>query len=268
MTDFDFCYRFQNWQKIEPEDSIKPKPVAKCGIASTRNEIFIHGGNDLDTDELIDQFCSFSFLTNTWTQHSPKGDKPPLRVGHSMCGFEDRLWVGFGYNKTEWFNDIYEYNVETNTFKKIPTNSAPLGRYSFTFLYHKGSIYLFGGVPKSGKRLNDTWRFNLQTEQWQELHTTGNIPKGRSSHTSAIYRDSMVIFGGLDYRIRRNNDIHLLDLNTLVWTEINASPAYFEIQPKFESQKTKQPQNPQQDGASGTIVRPRFLLQFDPKTKL
>jgi N-acetylneuraminic acid mutarotase len=61
-------------------------------------------------------------------------------------------------------SDVYEYNINTNTIKKLYESAGksdgPIGRSGCGCSYDgKKFVYIFGG--KAETRLNDLWRFNL-----------------------------------------------------------------------------------------------------------
>lgn len=45
-----------------------------------------------------------------------------------------------------------------------------------------------------------------------------HIPCGRCGHTMCVYEESLVLFGGFDGK-KWLNDLHILDMNSLVWTQ-------------------------------------------------
>jgi hypothetical protein len=55
----------------------------------------------------------------------------------------------------------------------------------------------------------------LRTHQVSEVETTGNAPSARTYHSASLFENFMVIVGGESSS--DNNDIYLLDLNTLIW---------------------------------------------------
>lgn len=59
-------------------------------------------------------------------------------------------------------------------------------------------MYIFGGNAKKNVKLNDLWKLSLQNYKWQligELNNTNVIP--RSGHSANIFRDFILIFGGI-----------------------------------------------------------------------
>lgn len=91
-------------------------------------------------------------------------------------------------------------------------------------------VYLFGGLTASGQVLNTL--YILQTAQrplqWTKPVVSGSLPSPRFQHSLCLCAEwnCLVLFGG------RNNtsaaggyscfcDVHMLDLVTLTWTELN-----------------------------------------------
>ena len=63
-----------------------------------------------------------------------------------------------------------------------------------------------------------------ETFPWKQLNTTGTKPSSRYGHTSVVWNDMMVVFGGRDrlrvspYTNFDKNDVWSLNLTTLEWT--------------------------------------------------
>ena len=53
-----------------------------------------------------------------------------------------------------------------------------------------------------------------------QVKSTGAPPGQRHSHSAVAHRDNVVISGGLDERLRPVNTVHVLDVTSLMWTEI------------------------------------------------
>ncbi|KAF9902122.1 hypothetical protein EC991_005262 [Linnemannia zychae] len=90
------------------------------------------------------------------------------------------------------------------------------------FCKTRGSILYFGGYNGASQLdpdANIVTEFNVTTSQFSTLPTKGPRPAMRADHCMSISEDStrIVVYGG-----RLNNGvtgtIHILDLNTLVWT--------------------------------------------------
>jgi len=79
--------------------------------------------------------------------------------------------------------------------------------------------------------MNDLWVFDTTTLQWcPEIveNIKGNSPHYRAFHTSTMYKDMMIVFGGAicdGGPYKYYNDIHTLNVKTMVWKKIQCKGA-------------------------------------------
>lgn len=79
------------------------------------------------------------------------------------------------------------------------------------------------------------WEFNFTNYIWTPLNFD-SCPSARSGHTANIYKDFLIIFGGIHEVTKELNDMHLYDIKNKRWInffeELNSpdklglSPAY------------------------------------------
>jgi len=115
---------------------------------------------------------------------------------------------GVVYNTTHrWTPDDGWQLVDTR-------GTAPRARWTHSAVVHSNGMYVFGGFfgyggSGSSGRLNDLWRLDLDTLQWQEVplgEGSAPPPAVRSHHSATVLRDRMYIFGGADeQRVAANN---------------------------------------------------------------
>ncbi|CAJ1960839.1 unnamed protein product [Sphenostylis stenocarpa] len=63
---------------------------------------------------------------------------------------------------------------------------------------------------------------DLQTATWSTLKTFGKAPVSRGGQSVTLVGGTLVIFGGQDAKRTLLNDLHILDLETMTWDEIDA----------------------------------------------
>ena len=85
--------------------------------------------------------------------------------------------------------------------------------------YHE-KLILFGGAI-FGRCFNDVYVFDLRTDSWHLMRPLNDeIAYPRMSHSSVLYKDMMVVFGGMN-----NNgtlaDMIALDLTTFSWSSVH-----------------------------------------------
>ncbi|KAJ6629401.1 hypothetical protein B0H10DRAFT_1363881 [Mycena sp. CBHHK59/15] len=100
-------------------------------------------------------------------------------------------------------------------------------------------MYLFGGSVVSESRLvSDLYVFDLELGRWERIlpATEGPAPKPRYYHSADIWKNHLVVFGGLtsqatnmnSEKLRVTNDVQLFDLSTRHWL---ATPLFSSVSP-------------------------------------
>lgn len=99
---------------------------------------------------------------------------------------------------------------------------------SHTSAVHKARIFLFGGFI-SGKNphySNKLFEFDLTEISYKEVKTTGSIPEPRTDHSSCMVDNQMAIIGGVTAKNVYLDEIYLLNLDSMIWTKVNAKGEY------------------------------------------
>jgi hypothetical protein len=165
--------------------------------------------------------------TLTWTMLTPAGTPPHERYRQTTIydPVQDRMIMFGGWWSGINYNDVWALSLDsTLTWTELtPEGVPPKPRYSHTAVYDpiRGRMVVFGGVEDGF--FHDTWALSLgATPAWTELTPEDPLPHSRYVH-SAIYdavRDRMVVFGGYDGEIYRN-DAWALSLGGVpAWTQL------------------------------------------------
>lgn len=84
--------------------------------------------------------------------------------------------------------------------EKVPVKGpAPSSRGLHSVVKVGGALYLYGGAPQKGPMLDDLWKLELSSMQWQQLQPQGQIPHARCSPAAAAVGKYIVYFGGAFY---------------------------------------------------------------------
>lgn len=106
-------------------------------------------------------------------------------------------------------------------------------------------LYVFGGRLASSRQMtNHLYILDLTTFVWKRHPdpppSATPAPQPRYFHSANIYKDYMIIFGGMGHAIRglsqelcALDDICLLNLETLTWTYPEIAPSLFKPQPRY-----------------------------------
>lgn len=129
----------------------------------------------------------------------------------------------------QWAVNESEINWWTFRFKeKQPERRA----YHSSFTWNS-KLFVFGGKDISVGHLNSLWCLDLsqiqgltqgesefkQHPEWEQLTTTGNIPKPIANHTSVVFENKMYLFGGSG-GMCENTELYCLDLNKNYWSVV------------------------------------------------
>lgn len=77
--------------------------------------------------------------------------------------------------------------------------------------------------------MNDIWSFDIKTLTWSEIIDSKDKPLSRSGHSAAIYKNFMIIFGGIHELTKELSDLQAYDFNNNQWFSIieeNYSPTH------------------------------------------
>ena len=108
---------------------------------------------------------------------------------------------------------------------------GPCNMHTADWVDHRRQVLVFRGGD-GRQYLNDLHALSVGTEddddnalgdgaawQWEPLPTTGHPPRPRANHSSCVADRSLFVFGGWD-GVQRLNDVHVLNTETLCWTEV------------------------------------------------
>lgn len=60
-------------------------------------------------------------------------------------------------------------------------------------------MIVFGGFLLNGERSNEIFKYHFRENKWEKVPSLGlESPEPRAGHSSLIFGDSMIVFGGRD----------------------------------------------------------------------
>jgi hypothetical protein len=172
----------------------------------------------------------------SWTELSPTGGPPVVRIGHSAVHnpANNRMIVFGGLNGGGFYgvepklNDVWILENSDglggapNWIQLSPTGGPPVGRIAHSAIYDPASnrMTIFAGNPNFGYcygTVNDLWVLENAdglggTPNWIQLSPTGGPPSKRYIH-SAVYdptNNRMIVLGGHDACGAGNNEVWVL----------------------------------------------------------
>ncbi len=181
-----------------------------------KDELILFGGEYYNGSKvaMYNDLFFYSIKKNQWTRvKAPNGPAP--RTFHQSA-FVSRnggeLWVFGGefssptQSQFYHYNDMWCYQVASKTWKQVKAPNGPSARSGHRMaVVLKKYLVVFGGYYdnlRNCRFYNDTYLFNMESEQWEEIKwtTTGLIecPSPRSACLMSVCNKngSVVVYGG------------------------------------------------------------------------
>uniref|UniRef100_A0A0D3B9S9 ACB domain-containing protein n=1 Tax=Brassica oleracea var. oleracea TaxID=109376 RepID=A0A0D3B9S9_BRAOL len=192
----------------------RPKARYEHGAAVIQDKMYIYGGNH--NGRYLGDLHALDFKNWTWSRVETKvateseETSPTLLspcAGHTLIPWDNKLLSIGGHTKNP-----------SESMQGVPhlRGSFPWARLGSGPL-HPGGLYLGWGQGLTPMKIFDT-----RTCTWSMLKTYGKPPVSRGGQSVTIVGKTLVIFGGQDAKRSLLNDLHVLDLETMTWDEIDA----------------------------------------------
>ncbi|RDX86126.1 Acyl-CoA-binding domain-containing protein 4 [Mucuna pruriens] len=208
-----------------------------------------------DKDIVIEGFGSVG-VYDQWIPPPVSGQRPKARYEHGAAVVLDKLYIYGGNHNGRYLNDLHVLDLRSWTWSKIEakvvesTDSSssvtltPCAGHSL--IPWENKLLSIAGHTKDPNESIQVKVFDLQKATWSTLKTYGKPPVSRGGQSVTLVGTSLVIFGGQDAKRTLLNDLHILDLETMTWDEIDAVGV---------------PPSPRSDHAAAVHVE-RYLLIF------
>lgn len=204
-------------------------PFQRYGHTAVAYEhnVYMWGGRNDDVCCNI-LFC-FNTHTHTWSKPEVSGSIPGVRDGHSACIVGNSMYIfgGFEEEINQFSCDVHCLNLETMEWAFVPTGSLPPSYRDFhTATVLNDRMYVFGGRGDRHSPYHTQEEIycskmvylDLKTFQWHTPTCGGQIPIGRRSHSTVVYRGKLYMFGGYNSLMDRHfNELYSFDPDTNVW---------------------------------------------------
>ncbi|XP_052735013.1 acyl-CoA-binding domain-containing protein 4 [Vigna angularis] len=216
---------------VQMNHNSKVEPVIENGNSypetktiSTQNGIEV--GTE-DKDIVVEGFSSVG-VYDQWIAPPVSGQSPKARYEHGAAVVQDKLYIYGGNHNGRYLNDLHVLDLRRWTWSKIetkagdesPTTSVPCAGHSLIPWGNK--LLSVAGHAKDPSESIQVKVLDLQTATWSTLKTFGKAPVSRGGQSVTLVGGTLVIFGGQDPKRTLLNDLHILDLETMTWDEIDA----------------------------------------------
>ncbi|CAK9191383.1 unnamed protein product [Sphagnum troendelagicum] len=174
-----------------------------------------------------------------WTAVHPHGKKPEPRSYHAATIVGRKMLVTGGNTASGSTNDvqilhlgkmmwsgIVEAGPSTPTQggmpKSVRRQRLPACKGHSMISWGKTVLLVAGDMDLIGDQ-TEVWSFDLQTRLWTKIAAKGEIPAARSGQSVTRAGSILIMFGGEDSKGHKMNDLHILDLKSLMWLPLHTT---------------------------------------------
>ncbi|CAN6715069.1 unnamed protein product [Malus baccata var. baccata] len=185
-----------------------------------------------DKDVVSEGFGSV-VVYDQWIAPPVSGHRPKSRYEHGAAVIQDKMYIYGGNHNGRYLNDLHVLDLRSWSWSKIdaksvaesaeapsPVTVIPCAGHSLIPWDNK--LISIAGHTKNPTDSIQVKAFDLQTCSWSFLKTYGKPPASRGGQSVSLVGGSLMIFGGQDAKRSLLNDLHILDLETMTWDEIDA----------------------------------------------
>ncbi|KAL3699278.1 hypothetical protein R1sor_017300 [Riccia sorocarpa] len=174
----------------------------------------------------------------SWTRVHTRGNRPAPRFHHAAAVVGRKLLIIGGDTGSQMLNDVQMLHLGKLTWSTIGVGaSAPSKGLTIkasaaeqlprckghTLIPWGKTVILIGGQMDPPEDKVAVWSFDLEMDCWTKVTTKGDIPSARSGQTVTRAGSILIMFGGEDIKGRKLNDLHILDLKSLMWLPLHTS---------------------------------------------
>lgn len=201
---------------IHEDHAYGPGSLQGHAMVSIFHDLYIFGGkrdNGTISNEL------WWYHNDAW--HKLKAANPPTpRFDMSMHIYEAQLVIFGGQNGTDFFNDLYIFDIPTMTWSKREIEGAPSPRCGHAAAFITTQLWLFGGKNED-TFFNDFYCCDLYENKWYQIKTRV-APESRAWASAFWINDGgeyyFTVFGGASQFAALNN-FWMFEYETSEWNE-------------------------------------------------
>ncbi|ONM11177.1 Acyl-CoA binding protein [Zea mays] len=222
-------------QMHKPKDEPQSVPASTNGTSISEPKIISENGSSVETQDkdVILEGLSTVISHDEWTPLSVSGLRPKPRYEHGATVLQNKMYIFGGNHNGRYLSDLQALDLKSLIWSKvdtkfqaepadstITTQIAPCAGHS---LISWGNKFLsIAGHTKDPSEGITVKEFDPHTCTWSIVKTYGKPPVSRGGQTVTLVGTTLVLFGGEDAKRCLLNDLHILDLETMTWDDVDA----------------------------------------------
>nr|GLL37306.1 acyl-CoA-binding domain-containing protein 4-like isoform X1 [Ipomoea trifida] len=219
-------------EDVEINHNLNVEPVGN-GNGNTFPEtktVPAENGNMSETQDkdVVSEGSSAVSVYDQWVAPLVSGPRPKPRYEHGAAVIDDKMYIFGGNHNGRYLSDLQALDLKSWTWSRVEVKeaseaSSPTGPCAGHSLipWEGNKLLSVGGHTKNPSETLQVKVFDLQSHTWSTLKTYGKPPVSRGGHSVTLAGTTLVIFGGQDANRSLLNDLHILDLETMTWDEMD-----------------------------------------------
>ncbi|KAK1294086.1 Acyl-CoA-binding domain-containing protein 4 [Acorus calamus] len=213
-----------NVESISPPEEIYPETKT---ISTEKGSVL----ETQDKDVIMEGLGSVG-VYDQWIAPSVSGQRPRPRYEHGAAVLQEKMYIYGGNHNGRYLSDLQVLDLKSLTWSKVATKAsagtfdpssavslAPCAGHSLISWGDK--LIMIAGHTKDPSETVAVKEFDPYTCTWSSLRAYGKAPVSRGGQSVTLVGTSLVMFGGEDATRSLLNDLHILDLETMTWDEID-----------------------------------------------
>jgi len=155
------------WTRVISKGQIPSPRCSHTGVVTDTNDaLYVFAGYGGKEKRYLNDLCMFNFATETWTviDRTPPSPRSRMRI----VEFKNKLYIYGGWNKSEHFNNLFQFDIERNRWNEVRLDLHPLegkiGQHSM--VVHNNILYIFAGYNSATRSsTNDLYAYRLSKPQ-------------------------------------------------------------------------------------------------------
>jgi len=149
-----------------------PRPSSRlyhvAEVTGDQRTMLVFGGRNPSNDQFYNDLHAFDVQSACWRSITCSGDIPSSRMCSASVFHNGVLCVFFGGSPEEYLGDSYEFDVTTNTWRRLSMEGTLQPCTRPTTVVHQNRITIFGGCSEQSC-LNDTLEMDFEAPTLREL---------------------------------------------------------------------------------------------------
>jgi N-acetylneuraminic acid mutarotase len=159
---FKYNFETKEWSDVPYEGTPPPKLRSHSAVMYQDSMVVFGGYGDTHPVNIY----IFHFNTATWKEIEPPALEriPSGRSRFRMVYHEDSLWCFGGWDRKTHFNDLWQFLLNTCTWRHIDAAFELQGLSQHSLVIHKAWMYVYGGYSADSKAPHpDLYVYRLPT---------------------------------------------------------------------------------------------------------